>query len=89
MEAHDVLQSYSQLDEPFHALLAALREALGGEYRIVVKVEDYRRIQAVHVAHPTRDLAVRLPLKQGLRIFRTSVSSTDIARIRKYFCGFA
>jgi len=90
MEAHDVLQSDDQLDEQFLPLFTVLQEAFGNEYRVFPRVrDDYRRFQAVHVAHPTQGRAVRFRVKQGIHFSRTSVTSMDIAKIREYLASDA
>ena len=90
METNDVPPSYDQLDEQFLPLLTMLQEALGGEYRVFPKVkDDYRRIQAIHVAHRTRERVVCIRVKHGLHFSRTNVPSTDIAKIREYLASDA
>jgi hypothetical protein len=89
MNAHDFRYDPSLVAPEFRAFFAALHAALGADYEIWVRVEDFgRKIEAAVVNRSTK-IAVRLRVQQGLQTIRSVLAPADITTIRRHLTSNA
>ncbi len=89
MECGYYLYAPGKVTPELRPLFAFLQAELGADYEIWVHVDDFKRRISAGVVNPSRKLAVRIPLQQGLITLRTALTSADIAAIRHHLTSNA
>jgi hypothetical protein len=89
MKCGDYRYDPSKVTPELRPFFASLQAELGADYQIWVRVEDFERRISAGVVNPSRKLAARIPLQQGLVSLRTALTSADIAAIRRHLTSNA
>jgi hypothetical protein len=89
MECGYYLYAPGKVTPELRPLFAFLQAELGADYQIWVHVEDFERRISAGVVNPSRNLAVRILLKQGLVTLHNALTSADIANIRRHLTSNA
>jgi hypothetical protein len=66
-----------------------LQKELGGEFEIWVRIEDFGRRVTAGILNKSKSIAATVPIAIGRRRIRTTLTASDIDRIRSHLTSDA